>query len=276
MKRIWAWIVLFFLISPAYGEETYLLRYQWHKGDVLEWDVTHRNRTTTMVSETDDAVDAMTRSRKHWEVVAVDENGVGTIENTVVWADMREKNGDQPMRTFDSRKEQIPPEGFETVPESLGRVLAKISISPTGEQVSREDFHTSTIVQQANQAYVCVKFPEQAIPVGYSWSYPYPVYVPQPNGTLRRIEMTQKFTLEKVENGLATISYGTKVLSPNLDRGTLAQIMDRLYRGTFLFDITRGRSVMLSQKVDETVVGFRGEVSRVKMLIEFNERYLFQ
>ena len=260
----------------AQEPEKFLLRYQWKKGDVLQWDVTHRNRTTTMVAETTEAVDTACHSLKQWEVESVDENGTGTIVNTVLWADMREMRDDGQMHTYDSRKETIPGEGFETVPASLNRPLAKIRINTLGKQVSREDYHATTIVQQANQAYVCVSFPEEAIPVGYSWTIPYPIYVPQASGTLRRIEMRQKFTLSKVENGIATIAYSTRVLTPlGDDRATLAQVMDRLYTGTFLFDITNGRTILLTQKVDEMVLGFRGEVSRLKMLIEFNERMLF-
>lgn len=279
MKRILA--VLFCACLSVSGfaaePETYLLRYQWHKGDAIEWDVTHRNRTTTMIAETTESVDTACRSLKHWEVENVTDDGTATIVNSVLWAEMREQREDGVLRTYDSRKEPVPGEGFETVPASLGRPLARISINARGQQVTRTDYHTTTIVQQANQAYVCVVFPEQAIPVGYSWNFPYPIYVPQASGTLRRVEMTQKFTLEKVENGIATITYGTKVLTPlGEDRATQAQIMDRLYSGTFLFDVGRGRAILLTQKVDETVLGFRGEVSRLKMLIEFNERLLFK
>lgn len=261
---------------PGLAEEKYTLRYRWQEGETVSWDVEHRNRTTTMVAHQTEAVDTYSHSRKDWKVVSVDTDGTGTIENSVPWADMREKTGENPLRTFDSRKEMIPSEGFETVPESLGRTLSRISINSRGKQVAREDFHTTTIVQQANLAYVCIEFPEDAIPVGYSWSKQYPVYVPQPTGTLRRIEMLQKFTLEKVENGIATITYGTKILTPLSDAATKAQIIDRLYSGTFLFDVARGRAIMLTQKVDETVLGFRGEVSRVKMLIEFHERLIFE
>ena len=180
------------------------------------------------------------------------------------------------MNSFDSRKEQIPTEGFEELPASLGRTLSKISINPRGEQVEREDFHRTTLVQQANQAYICIVFPEEAIPVGYSWTKTYPVYVPTQSGTLRKIDMIQRFTLESVENGIAKIVYSTKIITPLNDNSVRAQVLDRLYAGTFLFDINRGRAIMLSQKVDESVLGFRGEVSSLKILVEFNERLILE
>ncbi|MDO4569632.1 MAG: hypothetical protein Q4D38_04545 [Planctomycetia bacterium] len=257
-------------------EEKYLLRYQWKKGDVFAWEVTHRNRTTTMVGNLVENIDTYAHSEKSWEVESVDEDGVGTIINVVPWAEMREKKEDGTIISFDSRVEAVPEEGFETAPASLGRPLARISIDARGKQVAREDYQTTTIVQQANQAYVCVVFPEEAIPVGYSWTTQYPVYVPTQAGLLQRVDMLQRFTLEEVADGIARVAYSTKILTPLSDNSIRAQIIDRLYSGVFLFDVARGRSLMLTQKVDEQVFGFRGEVSRLKIAINFDERLILK
>lgn len=251
----------------------YLLRYVWRKGDIMAWDVTHRNRTVTTITNTTESVDAACQSEKVWEVMAVNADGAGTFTNTVPWAVMREKRDDGVMRTYDSRRDVLAPDGFESAPESLGVELARITIDARGRQVDREDFRMTTIIQQANQAYVVVPFPEEPVAVGGSWDFKYPVYVPLGDGSLTRIEMMQKYTLTRVEGDVATITYGTKVLMPVQDAGIQAQLMDRLYDGTYLFNLKDGRSQAITQKVDQNVVGFRGAGSSVKMLIEFNEKF---
>lgn len=258
------------------ANQTYLLRYSWNAGDVLNWEVTHSNRTLTKVGTQAENVDTFTHSMKSWTVEKVDENGVGTIVNSVPWVDMRERRQDGTMLTFDSRKEMAPEEGFDTVPESLGRELSRVQISPRGEQISREDYRATTIVQQANQAYVCIVFPEKAIPVGHSWTHRYPIYAQNKIGELKRVEMIQRFTLESVSHGIAKIAYSTKILSPIQDQAIRAQLADRLYEGIFLFDVTRGRAIMLTERVDQSVLGFRGEVSSLKITIDFTERLVLQ
>ena len=257
-------------------EKTFLLRYKWHEGDVLEWEVTHSNRTLTKVGTQEENVDTYTHSMKSWKVEKVAEDGTATVVNSVPWVDMRERREDGTIRTFDSRKEIAPKEGFDTVPESLGRDLSRVQISARGEQVSREDYRVTTIVQQANQAYVCIQFPEEAIPVGHSWTHQYPIYAQNRQGQLQRVEMIQRFTLESVSDGIAKIAYSTRILSPIQDRALQAQLLDRLYEGIFLFDVERGRSIFLSERVDESVMGFRGEVSSLKISINFTERLILQ
>lgn len=256
--------------------ETYQLRYVWKAGDVMNWEVTHSNRTVTKVGSVTENVDTYTHSMKSWTVEKVAEDGTATIVNSVPWVDMRERREDGTMRTFDSRKEMAPRDGFESVPETLGRELSRVEISARGEQIAREDYRATTIVQQANQAYVCIQFPEEAIPAGHSWTHQYPIYVQNRTGELKRVEMIQRFTLEAVTDGIARIAYSTKILSPIQDQAIRAQLLDRLYEGTFLFDVTRGRSILLTERVDHSVFGFRGEVSSLKVSIDFMERLVLK
>ncbi len=263
-------------VLEAEDAETFLLRYQWNAGDVISWEVTHSNRTVTMVAGQTENVDTYTHSAKTWTVEKVDENGVGTVVNIVPWVDMRERKEDGTMITFDSRKEMTPKVGFETVPESLGRELSRVQINSRGEQVSREDYRATTIVQQANQAYICIVFPEEAIPAGHSWTRQYPVYVSSRTSNLTRVEMLQRFTLESVENGIAKIAFSTKIISPIQDSAIRAQLLDRLYTGTFLFDVARGRAILLTERVEQSALGFRGEVSSLKVSIDFMERLILK
>lgn len=253
--------------------QAYLLRYKWVKGQTLTWDVVHRNRTTTTITDTRESVDTYSHSDKVWKIEDVDENGAATVTNSVPWADMREKTGDKPIRVYDSRLDTIPPDGFETVPESLNRPLARIKLDTRGNMLERTELRPTTIIQQANTAYVCFPLPEKAIPVGYSWTHQYPVYVPQETGNLQRVEMLQKYTLESVENDMAVITYSTRILTPLTNQATRAQIMERQYTGNFMLDVKNGRPMMTSQKVDESCLGFRGQASSIKMLIEFNEKF---
>ncbi len=47
--------------GPSAGE-TYTLRYQFHPGETLRWDVEHRTRVRTSVSGTTETVETLSKS----------------------------------------------------------------------------------------------------------------------------------------------------------------------------------------------------------------------
>jgi len=63
---------------------------------------------------------------------------------------------------------------------------------------------------------------------------------------------------------------------PLQNKSIRAQLLDRLYEGIFLFDVERGRAIMLTERVDQSVMGFRGEISSLKVSIDFIERLILQ
>jgi len=117
-------------------------------------------------------------------------------------------------------------------------------------------------------------FPERPIKIGESWSVPDEVTIPLRNGTVKKVQIQQKFTLEDVKNDVAVIRIGTQVLTPLNDPEVEVQLVQRLSEGTVRFDMAAGRMIAQEIEVDRQVVGFQGEASAFHYQTRFTEEFL--
>ena len=111
--------------------------------------------------------------------------------------------------------------------------------------LKREEKHRQS---NASNMPLAIPLPAEPVAVGYTWSVPSDVEVILHGGATRKIQTRQKFVLEKVVGGLATISVETQVLTPLNDPAIEAQLVQRFTNGTLRFDMEQGRVV--SQQLD--------------------------
>ena len=74
-------------------------------------------------------------------------------------------------------------------------------------------------------------------------------------GKRHRIKLKKVYSLQKVENHRATISWKTIRLTPVTDPRLLAQLIQRISTGEIVFDIQRGVVVSKTSNIDQTLVG---------------------
>ena len=89
-----------------------------------------------------------------------------------------------------------------------------------------------------------------------------------------KIQTRQKFTLVKVEHGVATINVDSQVLTPVHDPSIEAQFIQRLSDGTVRFDIVAGRVLSQQLDLDRHVIGFNGAGSSMHYVTRFTEKLL--
>ena len=80
--------------------------------------------------------------------------------------------------------------------------------------------------------------------------------------------------LDGIEDGIATISVDTTVLTPVDDPRLEARLLERIWDGTVRFDVDAGRVVSRSTEVDRRVVGFEGPQSSVRYKASLEERII--
>ena len=97
--------------SPA-GEK-FTLRYQFHPGETLRWEVVHRAKIRTTVSGTTQTAETVSSSVKVWRVSEVDETGKATFEHLVDSVDMSQKLTGRAEVRYNSLADKEPPAGFE-------------------------------------------------------------------------------------------------------------------------------------------------------------------
>jgi hypothetical protein len=172
---------------------------------------------------------------------------------------------------YNSKTDKTPPPDYEAAAETIGVPLSTITIDPRGNVIERKDQ-----VDHARMAHgqVTLPLPPDAVKVGAEWFAPDEVVVRLADKRIERIKTRQRYVLEAVDDGVATISVKTQVLTPVNDPKIRSQLLQQLSHGTSKFDIAKGRLVAKQLDWDETVIGFNGAESLLKFLARGTEELL--
>jgi hypothetical protein len=259
--------------TASEGGEKYRLRYKFQPGEELRWTVVHRCRIRTAVSETVQEVETTTTSMKLWRVKAMRPEGATEFEHLVEWVDMRHKLAGSDEVHYDSRRTPVAPLGFEDVARAVGVPLGVVTMGADGKVLQHR--RNSLKAAVAREGEMTVRMPEEPVAVGHQWSFPYDIDVPLPGGAgTRRVKALQKFTLEDVKTGVASIRVATQILTPVRDPALESQLVQYESSGIVRFDIDAGRMLSQQLDVDKGVVGFRGEASSIRYASRFTEEFL--
>lgn len=247
---------------------TYLLAYKFRAGDEFRTKVVHLVTVETKIKGAEQTAKTRSVSTKLWRIKAVDEKGDIVLEHVVEHVDMWQSVSGRQEVSYNSATDKTPPPGYEQVADSVGKVLAVVTMDCHGRVLGRESTQ-----QQFNPGIgeLTIPFPQQAIKVGTTWSIPDEVRVRLEDGTVKKIATRQLYRLESVETGVATISIQTQILTPVNDPKVQSQLVQRLQRGTLKFDLGAGRLTHKQMDLDESVVGFSGPNSHMQYLARFTE-----
>lgn len=256
--------------QPDTAAEKHLLRYRFRPGETVRSKVIQQTKIETTIGGNTQTAEMTSISTKAWRVTNVDDNGHVTFDTTIEAIDMRNQmSGRQEVR-YNSQTDAKAPPGYESAAASVGKLLTTITIDPTGKLLRREKKHQVGI-DNAN-AQIMVLLPAEPIAIGESWSVPAEVPITL-DGSEKFITVKNRNQLEKVDKGIATISVQT-VLPPINDPKVRAQLIQRMTKGTILFDIKAGRVTSQKTDLDEQVIGFSGPGSNLHYLGRFSEELL--
>ena len=252
--------------------EKHTLRYEFHPGQTLRWQVVDRKKIETASSESTQVTETVSSSVKVWRVRDVLPDGTATFENSVESVDMWQKlSGCQEVR-YNSRTDKEPPPGFSQVVDSIGVPLSTITISATGKVLRRK--RNPAVTSAESQGQVAVPLPEEPVAVGHTWSFPHQIDVALTSGLVKKVKTVQKFTLASVKTGVATIEVSTQILTPIHDPAIEAQLIQHHSSGTVRFDVDAGRVLAMRMDLDKRVVGFHTAASSLHYLTRFTEQLL--
>ena len=271
-----------FLLSAAADEgQKYTLRYKFHPGETIRWEVEHRSMVRATVSRETQTTETLSSSVSVWRVGKVQPDGAATFEHRVEWVDMRQKLTGRGEMHFDSRIDKKPPPGFEDAAKSVGIPLSVVKMDVRGKVLKRKDRKKNSQAAAAspesvaaNQNWITIPLPDEPVTVGHVWSLPQDIEVPLPSGAVKKIKAVQQFVLEDVKTGVATIRVSTDILTPITDPAVESQLVEREAAGRVRFDIDAGRILGEQMDIDKHVVGFRGDASSIHYINRFSQRLL--
>lgn len=247
-------------------EELYTLRYKFAAGETFRTKVVHLVTVETKIQGTTETAKTRSVSTKLWKITDVAADGNITFQHSVEAVDMWQKMTGRAEISYNSQTDDKAPAEYQAVADSLGKPLATITITPQGKVLDRDKVQFNGGIGS-----LAVPLPEQPVKVGQDWFVPYDVPLRLEDKTIKTIKTRQRYTLLKVETGIATISMKTEVLTPVNDPKIQSQLVQRLQDGTIKFDIDAGRIRSKQMDLDETVLGFAGQQSVMQYLARLTE-----
>lgn len=247
------------------------LRYKFQPNEVVRTEVVHRATVETTIKGTSQTAETRTTSIKIWHIsptsTATQFSFIHGVEEIDMWQHTKGREEVQ----YNSRTDKTPPPGYEEVAKAVGVPLTEVTIDARGNVLKRKEVHPQS---NANPAPPTMPLPEKPVAIGESWSHPLDLDVLLSNGGgTKKIPTRQKFTLESVSSGIATIHVDTDALAAINDPAIEAQLIQRLPNGTIRFDIDAGRVISQQMDVDKRVIGFNGPASSMHYLSRFTEEY---
>jgi hypothetical protein len=259
--------------SPPAGEYTpkYDLKYKFKPGETLRTEVVHRAKVQTTIQGTTQTAETESKSVKVWAVKSVGEDGTATFEHRVENIDMWQRTSGRQEIRYNSETDKTPPPGYEHVADAVGVPLSTVTMDGRGTIVKRK---VNRAVPMNVSTQMTMPLAAEPIAVGESWSSPVEIEVTQKDGTLKKIETRQKFTLASVADEVATIHVDSQILTPINDPAIEAQLIQRLSEGTVQFDLKAGRVLSQQLDLDRQVIGFSGPASSMHYVTRFTEKLL--
>jgi len=249
---------------------TYLLAYKFAAGDEVRTKVVHLNTIETKIKGSTQTAKTRTVATKLWRIQEINEQGQFVFEHVVEHVEMWNSVSGRAEIRYDSASGERPPPGYETVAQSVGKVLATITMNQHGRIIAR----TMQPLFNPGIGELSIPFPNTPIKIGTSWGIPDEIKMKLDDGAVKKVQIKQVYKLEKVELGIATIAVDTQVLTPVNDPKIKAELVQRLQHGTIKFDLDAGRLRSKQMDMDEEVFGFNGADSHMQYLARQTEEPL--
>jgi hypothetical protein len=245
----------------------YNLHYNFSAGEQIKHKVVHLVTIATTIKGTRQTAKTRSISTKLWSINKIDADGTMHIVHSVPEVDMwNQISGSQEVR-YNSKTDKTAPSGYETVAKSVGVPLTSFTMNSRGEILSRSDKHAN----MSKGGQLVTLLPPGPIKVGGKWYANQLIVLHHADGRQKRAKTRQQFRLEKVTDGIASISIHTQVLTPVNDPKLRVQLVQRLSHGSLTFDIKRGRITSQTLGLDETVLNFNGPDSSMQYAGKFTE-----
>ncbi len=242
----------------AEQRQSWKLQYRMQPDETLRWSVEQIASTDTSMAGFNEKTSLRTRSVIVWDILSVDTKGNITVQDQLESAVEWQKIGDADPVSYDSTKDENVPDLYQATAEKVGKPISTTTINPSGQIIQQENHIRRA---EFGMGKFTLPLPEEAISLGGQWNTPEELQARRGDGTLKVIKTRMLYTLRKVEDGIATVSFRREVLTPVEDPKVKSQIQQKMNQGALFFDLAAGRITKKVVQWDEKVQGFEGDDS---------------
>ncbi|MDR3233056.1 MAG: hypothetical protein LBT46_05245 [Planctomycetaceae bacterium] len=251
----------------AQSAEKRQLRYHFRQGKTLRWNVLQTLKMKTIIAGKEEIIETSSRSVKIWKTLEVDSGGNAEFEYSVDDIEMQQKQTGRDDAAYNSRRDKTIPAAFINLQGKVGIPLARIKITPQGKTTKKP---LRIYAGSYSENRITILLPEEPVTIGSDWTEPMPKELPMPNRRVKKVKTQQRFTLKNLNNGLASISFVSQILTP-LTPQEEVKLADSFSSGEIELDLDAGHLIRQQTTVEKTTVGIQGNSDSINYLARLTE-----
>lgn len=259
--RLLALAVVFATLAGGRAQSP--VRFQWKSGETL----TYRVEQTTDVKDIDEKQTISTQTKlnltKRWHIVSVANDGVATLQMSLLALRMETKKADGETIVFDSTRPD--PQQAELNKEMLqyiGQPIATLRMDAQGRVVEVKESKFGPASRLVAELPFRLTLPDAGPSAGQTWERAYQIKLEPPQGTGETFDAVQKYTCNALANGVLTVELSTQIKNPPEASAERIPLAPMSPKGTLTFDVERGRLKKAELKMITELPEHRGEGSK--------------
>jgi hypothetical protein len=261
--------------EDASADRKYRLRYQFQPGQSVYYTVHNETHRSFQYKDSRQQMREGSDSLKHYRVASLTNEGGAVLELTIDRTAMYVRKDGQQV-SYDSTRDQTPPEGFAAVGASIGKPWLNVSVSARGEMLLAKPTEGSQATVDEKESLSSADFLSRVLPllpaeeevaIGSEWKEPFTIEVPEGDTLKKQARLQRRYKLVGVEGDVATITMKTEILMPDRTPQQEARIAQIRYSGTFTVDHVRGVLLSRDLKIDQHVATFDGPASEMRLKV---------
>lgn len=230
------------------------VRFAWKPGLTLTYSVAQQSvvRETTLDPKTEKPVVSEARTHltlvKKWNVKAVDEKGVATLEMSITAMKNEFRRPDGTSLVRDSAN----PEHAKEMAAYLNVPVVAVRVDPQGRISEVKETKAGSAARLHAELPFRMTLPDAAPAIGQSWERTFTLKLDPPLGTGESYEFVQKFTHTASKDGLLTATVETTLKDPPKTLAERVPLVPMLWTGEVHFNSAAGKvhAVRLKAKAD--------------------------
>lgn len=256
------------------------LVYKFTPGLFARYEVVQKMSHLSKYPEAQETMTNESTTTKHFRVVTADGTGAAQLEPIIDRVQMVAVFNGADRIEFDSQQPGDPPAGFENVASTVGKAMARVTMTSNGELTKvtptqdAPPAFSALAAQADSKLNFLIPMPKEPVGVGAVWKDRYQVPVSVGNNLTQQVTLQREFELTKVAGSVATITFKTVVITPIGNPQIEAQLLQRKPNGTIEFDLDRGLIITQTTKASGQVVQAFGANTEVRATLETTERLI--
>ncbi len=249
-------------------------RLRWKAGQVLIYKVEQTIAVTEVIGDKKVETKIKLNHTKRWQVVAVDSDGVATLQHSLVALRQETTTADGKTLLFDSgNPDKSTPELKEAMSKFVGPTLAVLRVDGLGRVVEVKESKFGPASRYESELPFAAVLPAEGLRTGQKWNRTYNLTL-DAQGTGEKYPAVQHYTCKSATDSGAVVAMTTELKSlPEavLDRVPLLQ---KQAEGEIVFDLAAGRFQKAALKTEKELKGFSGEDSVIRVSGTYVEEYV--